>query len=186
MAEKPKKALFLDRDGTINFDSGYIAKPELVQLIPGAAAAIRRARDHGYSVAVISNQSGVGRKLIAPEVLPKINARLNELLRAEAGGFVDYFACCVHHPAEECLCRKPLPRLVYEAQAILGADLRHSAFIGDRLTDILTGKSAPVRHTVLVRTGDGLEAERQITEADRPDHIADDIAGAVDWLLAQV
>lgn len=182
---KPVKALFLDRDGTINYDPGYIASPELLQLLPGAAAAIRKARDHGYLIAVVTNQSGVARKLIAPEMLPRIHDRMNELLRQEAGAFVDYFACCIHHPIDECDCRKPLPKLVFEAQEQLKVDLRLSAFIGDRLTDIRTGKSASVRHTVLVRTGNGLEAEARITEENRPDHIADDLGGAVEWLISQ-
>ncbi len=189
MADPGKKALFLDRDGTINIDPGYISSPALLKLLPGAAAAIRRARDRGYLVAVISNQSGVGRGLIAPEVLPKINERLNELLLSEAGARVDFFACCTHHPSSECHCRKPLPRLVYEAQAQLGIDLGRSAFIGDRLTDIRTGQSAPVRYTVLVRTGDGREQEAQLGQQGAavgdppPSHVADDLGAAVDWVL---
>lgn len=182
------RALFLDRDGTINLDPGYISRPEAVTLLPGAAAAIRRARDQGYAVVVVSNQSGVGRGIIQAETLPKINARLNELLQQEAGASVDYFACCTHHPDDLCSCRKPLPRLVYEAQAALGVDLRRSALIGDRLTDVATGKSAPVGRTVLVRTGDGREQEKLLPSrpaAERPDHVADDLSAAVDWVLSR-
>ncbi|HEY8278266.1 MAG TPA: HAD-IIIA family hydrolase [Bdellovibrionota bacterium] len=185
MAEPLKKALFLDRDGTINIDPGYISRPELLELLPGAAAAIRKARDQGYLIAVVSNQSGVGRGLIAPEMLGKIHERLNELLQMQAGARIDYFACCTHRPEDECHCRKPLPRLVYEAQAHLGIDLARSALIGDRLTDIRTGKSAPVGLTVLVRTGDGKEEEGRIAEADQPnpDHVADDLGAAIAWVL---
>lgn len=186
MARDARKALFLDRDGTINVDPGYLSRPEQLALLPGAAGAIRRARDRGYVIAVVSNQSGVGRGLIAPEALPQIHERLNELLLAEAGASVDFFACCTHHPSDECSCRKPLPRLVYEAQAHLGVDLAQSAFIGDRLTDIRTGKTAPVGRTILVRTGEGREQEsRMYVPEDRPDHVAEDLAAAVDWLLAQ-
>ena len=182
------RALFLDRDGTINLDPGYISRPEAVTLLPGAAAAIRRARDQGFLVVVVSNQSGVGRGIIQAETLPKINARLNELLQQEAGASVDYFACCTHHPDDLCSCRKPLPRLVYEAQAALGVDLRRSALIGDRLTDVATGKSAPVGSTVLVRTGDGREQEKLLESRpvdERPDHVADDLSAAVDWVLSR-
>ncbi len=182
---KTQKALFLDRDGTINIDPGYINSPEMIQLIPGAARAIRRARDGGYAIVVVTNQSGVGRGLIAADVLPKINERLNDLIRAESGGSIDYFACCVHHPDDDCSCRKPRPRLVYEAQAHLGIDLAASAFIGDRVTDIVTGKSAPVGLTVLVRTGDGRENERKLNQESTPDHVADDLGAAVDWILAR-
>jgi len=184
MSEPGKKALFLDRDGTINFDPGYISDPKLIKLMPGAAAAIRRARDQGFAIAVITNQSGVGRGLIEADVLTKIHDRLNELLQSEAGARVDYFACCVHHPADECNCRKPLPRLVFEAQAHLGLDLSKSAFIGDRMTDIDTGKSASVRFTVLVRTGQGRAEEAQLG-SEKPDYVADDLSEAVDWVLAQ-
>jgi histidinol-phosphate phosphatase family protein len=189
MAE-PKRALFLDRDGTINLDPGYISSPSAMQLLPGAAMAIRRARDHGYKIVVITNQSGVGRGLIAADDLPRINARLNDLLQEQAGASVDYFACCTHHPDSNCDCRKPLPRLVYEAQSALGLSLPESVFIGDRLTDVATGKRAPVGRTVLVRTGDGCEQEALLAAmADNsestPDYIAEDLGGAVDWILGQ-
>jgi histidinol-phosphate phosphatase family protein len=186
MADQGQKALFLDRDGTINVDPGYINDPSLIKLLPGAAAAIRRARDAGYLIAVISNQSGVARGLIAPETLPQIHRRLNELLHEEAQACVDFFACCTHHPDALCNCRKPLPRLVYEAQAHLGIDLSRSAFVGDRLTDVRTGKSSPVRYTVMVRTGEGREQELKIASPEEaPDFIADDLGGAVDWVLNQ-
>lgn len=184
MASGSRKALFLDRDGTINIDPGYLSQPDQMRLIPGAAKAIRRARDKGYLIAVITNQSGVGRGLIDPDTLPRIHARLNEMLEQEAGASIDFFASCTHHPSENCRCRKPLPRLVFEAQAELGVDLAQSAFIGDRLTDVRTGKSAPVGRTILVRTGEGREQEGQIAGAeDRPDFVADDLGAAVDWLL---
>jgi len=179
-----RAALFLDRDGTINIDPGYLSQPSQLRLIPGVAGAIRRARDQGYAIAVVSNQSGVGRGLIAPDMLPQIHARLNELLEAEAGAHVDHFACCTHHPSEECRCRKPLPRLVYEAQAHLGIYLPHSVFIGDRLTDIRTGKAAPVGRTILVRTGEGRAEEQKIAVPDdQPDYVANDLVDAVNWLL---
>ncbi len=189
MAEGKIRALFLDRDGTINLDPGYINHPSAIQLLPGAAAAIRRARDHGFKVVVVTNQSGVGRGLIQADVLPKIHDRLNELLEKEAGARVDYFAACVHHPDSACLCRKPLPRLVYEAQAAMGIDLSHSVLIGDRLTDVATGKSAAVGLTVLVRTGDGCQQEALLGSSPdpkaAPDHIAEDLGAAVDWVLAR-
>lgn len=188
MAEAKARALFLDRDGTINVDPGYISQPSAIKLLPGAAQAIRRARDQGYRIVVVSNQSGVARGLIEAHVLPLINDRLNELLREEAGASVDYFACCIHHPDSGCSCRKPLPRLVYEAQAALGIDLDHSAFIGDRLTDIATGKSAPVGQTVLVRSGEGKQQESQLRAApspeSTPDFVAEDLGAAVDWVLS--
>lgn len=185
MNEPASKTLFLDRDGTINFDPGYIDSPERLQLLPGAAAAIRRAMDGGFRVAVISNQSGVGRGLIRGEALPEIHRRMNQLLEDEAGAHVDFFACCVHRPEEGCGCRKPLPRLVFEAQAQLGADLRRSAFIGDRVTDVRTGQNAGVRFNVLVRTGQG-RGQEALIEPPLADHVAEDLSDAVDWVLARL
>jgi len=126
-----------------------------LELLPGAAEAIRKARDHGFFIAVISNQSGVARGLISPEALSDIHRRLNELLQERAGAWIAHFACCTHHPSDGCDCRKPLPRLVLDTQAMFGLDLSRSAFIGDRLTDIRTGRAAPVRYSVLVRAGQG-------------------------------
>lgn len=189
MAKYSARALFLDRDGTINLDPGYINQPSAIQLLPGAAAAIRRARDKGFKIVVITNQSGVGRGLIEAHVLPLIHERLNELLQKEAGANVDYFASCIHHPDSGCSCRKPLPRLVYEAQASLGINLERSAFIGDRLTDVATGKSAPVGLTVLVRTGDGCQQEALLssvgTPESTPDHVSEDLGAAVDWVISR-
>ncbi len=180
-----KKTLFLDRDGTINFDPGYLSQPDQLRLLPNVATAIRLARDHGYCIAVVTNQSGVGRGLIEPTTLELIHKRLNELLQEEAGASIDYFASCTHMPSDECDCRKPLPRLIFEAQAHLGSDLQNSAFIGDRLTDILTGKSASVARTILVRTGLGREEEHKIfVPLERPDFVADDLLEAVNWLLS--
>lgn len=188
---KALPAFFLDRDGTINLDPGYLSQPEALELLPGAATAIRRARDAGYKIVVVTNQSGVGRGIIRPEVLPMIHQRLNELLQREAGASVDYFAYCTHTPAENCSCRKPLPRLVYEAQAALGIDLQRSAFVGDRLTDIQTGVSAGCAWNILVRTGEGRDQESLLGSESRapseegPDFVADDLGAAVDWVIHQ-
>jgi histidinol-phosphate phosphatase family protein len=186
-----KPAFFLDRDGTINVDPGYLRDPSALELLPGVASAIRRARDAGFAIVVVTNQSGVGRGLIPPEVLPQIHERLNELLRQEAGAVVDHYACCLHSPAEQCDCRKPRPKLVFESSAQLGLDLGRSVFVGDRLTDIQTGKNAGCAWTVLVRSGEGrdqealLGAESQAPFEEGPDHVADDLAGAVDWVLGR-
>jgi len=183
-----RKALFLDRDGTINVDPGYINHPGLLELLPGAAAAIRRAREAGYAIVVVTNQSGVGRGLIPPEMLPRIHLRMNELLLAAAGARIDHFACCTHQPSDGCSCRKPLPRLVHEAAEKLGLALDGSAFIGDRLTDVATGKAAGVGRTLLVRTGDG-KAQEALLEGlpaeQAPDFVAESLGEAVDWVLGR-
>lgn len=186
MSGKPG-AFFLDRDGTINVDHVYISDPDHIELIPGAAAAIARARRAGFRVVVVSNQSGVGRGLIPPGRLTEIHRRLDELLAAE-GAAIDDYRFCVHRPEEECVCRKPKPFLVYEASRALGLDLARSVFVGDKLTDVACGKNSGCRYSILLRTGKG--ADEEILErqgsAEQPDHVADDLAGAVDWALREL
>lgn len=184
-----RPALFLDRDGTINEDYVYIADPDLIVLIPGSAAAIRRAQDAGWLVVVITNQSGVGRGLIVPEALPAIHARLEHLLEREAGATIDRYGICVHAPTEDCACRKPKPFLIEEAARAFDIDLENSVFVGDKLTDVAAGHRAGCRRSVLVRTGKGAQEEMLLNHAgipveERPDHVADDLAAAVDWVLA--
>ncbi len=184
-----RKALFLDRDGTINIDRVYIADPELIELIPGAAAAIHRAKKAGYLIVVVTNQSGVGRGLIDPKVLPKIHARLDKLLEKE-GTKIDQYQICIHAPMENCDCRKPFPKLVEDAAEELEIDLKTSAFIGDKLTDVATGNRAKCGASILVRTGKGKAEEMMLVmdptnvpAEERPTYVADDLSSAVDWLL---
>ena len=184
-----RKALFLDRDGTINIDRVYIADPDLIELIPGSAAAIRRAKEAGYLIVVVTNQSGVGRGLIDPKVLPKIHERLDKLLAKEQTE-IDLYKICIHAPMENCDCRKPFPKLVEEAADEMGIDVTQSAFIGDKLTDVATGNRAKCGESILVRTGKGQSEEMMLTmdpnnvpKEERPTYVADDLAAAVDWLL---
>ncbi len=188
MSKRP--ALFLDRDGTINVDYVYIADPDLIELIPGSAEAIRRAQDAGWLVVVITNQSGVGRGLIKPEALPQIHARMEKLLEERAGATIDRYGICIHAPAEDCECRKPKPKLVEEAARDLDIDLQGSVFVGDKLTDIAAGRRSRCGRSVLVRTGKGVDEElilkldpNNVPADEKPDYVANDLAQAVDWIL---
>lgn len=184
-----RPAFFLDRDGTINIDRVYINDPRLMELIPGAAAAIRRAQDAGYAIVVVTNQSGVGRGIIEPGALPKIHARMEELLLAEAGATIDRYECCVHRPEESCGCRKPLPKMVLEAARQLDIDLRRSVFVGDKLSDVACGNNAGCRYSILLRSGKGVQEEILLAKAakeEKPSLVAEDLAEAVDWALARL
>lgn len=115
------KAFFLDRDGTINVDTGYVGDPDTVKLLPGAAEAIKKMNDAGYLVIVISNQSGVARGYFGIENVDKVNARINELL-SEHGAHIDAFYYCPHLEtgtittySVKCSCRKPMPGLFKRA-----------------------------------------------------------------------
>ncbi len=180
-------AFFLDRDGTINFDRVYINNPELMELIEGAARAIKRIKDHGYKVFVVTNQSGIARGLISPDALPLINRRLNNLLLQKAQTSIDDFLICPHHEDENCECRKPKTKLMENIAKAQGIDLKKSFFIGDKLSDVEAGLNIGAT-SILVRTGKGKDSEwRFCTEKKfhnrQPHYIADDLRAAVDWAL---
>lgn len=181
------KAFFLDRDGTINYDRVYINDPDLMELIPGAAEAIKKIKASGYELIVVTNQSGIARGIIKPEVLPQLHRRLNELLEEAGAPVIDYYSICPHHPDDRCDCRKPGQRLIQQATEKFGLDISECFFIGDSHVDVLCGKRAGCK-TVLVRTGKGTEIEEKLsTDADLkkepPDFVANDLLAAVEWAL---
>ena len=151
------RAVFLDRDGTIVEDPGFLHEAEKVQLLPGAAAAIRRLNDAGYLVIVVTNQSGIARRRYTVADYEAVQRRLAELLAAQGGGaHLDGAYFCPHHPllSGPCECRKPGVKLFHEAQAAFDIDFARSWFVGDRLSDV-----EPARvlggEGILVATGEG-------------------------------
>jgi D-glycero-D-manno-heptose 1,7-bisphosphate phosphatase len=151
------KAVFLDRDGTIVADPGYLHKPEDVKLLPGAAEGIRRLNAGGYLVVVVTNQSGIARGLYSVRDYRAVERRLDELLAQEGGdAHIDASYFCPHHPQapEPCECRKPRTKLFREAQAALDIDFTKSWWVGDRLTDVQPARILGGR-AILVATGQG-------------------------------
>jgi D-glycero-D-manno-heptose 1,7-bisphosphate phosphatase len=153
-------ALFLDRDGTIVEENGYVTSPDQLRLLPNAAAAITRFHEAGIRIFVITNQAAVAHGLIDERELEAINLRLVALLGAE-GARVDGFYCCPHHPegkiaeyAQECDCRKPAPGLLERASREHDIVLWDSVMVGDSLRDLQAGRSAGTK-AALVRTGYG-------------------------------
>ena len=140
MPRVPRPAIFLDRDGTIIEDRDYLAAPEGVELLPGAAEAISRFNRAGWPVIVVSNQSGIGRGLITPDGYEAVRTRLDQLLAA-AGAHLTETYHCPHRPDEQppCDCRKPLPGLFLRAAEEHGIDLGRSHYAGDRVRDIEVG-----------------------------------------------
>ncbi len=159
MADGRHRAVFLDRDGTIVDDPGFLHEPEKVKLLPGAADGIRRLNDAGYRVIVVTNQSGIARGLYSVHDYEMVQERLGALLTAH-GARIDAAYFCPHHPqfpgpgGASCECRKPGLKLFHEAQAAFDIDFSRSWWIGDRLSDVqpalLVGGSA-----ILVATGEG-------------------------------
>lgn len=172
-------ALFLDRDGTINIEEGYLSDPDRLELIPGSAEAIREANEAGLRVFVVTNQSGVARGLHSEADILAVHRRLEELLAAQ-GARLDALYYCPHHPdagsppyRKVCTCRKPKTGMVEQAAKRFGIDLASSFLVGDKCIDIETGKNAGCG-TVLVLTGYGRTSHGQC----EPDHVADDLLSA--------
>lgn len=177
-----KAAVFLDRDGTINIDVGYLSNPDELSLIDGSAAAIKKLNGRGLKVIVISNQSGAGRGYFTVTDVRAVNARLTELLE-HAGARIDGIYCCPHRPDEGCPCRKPRPGLVLQAAVEHGVDPGVSYVVGDKASDMeLAGNTGS--KSVLVLTGMGRSEAQKLTAT--PDHIAPDIMAAVEWILADI
>ena len=154
-------ALFVDRDGTVIEDPGYIADPDKVSLIAGAAAALRAFRDAGYALILVTNQSGIGRGLYRWSDYEAVAARFRELLAAE-GIVFDAELACGHSPEEGAACgwRKPAPGMIREAADRLQLDLARSVMAGDKLSDLEAGAAAGIPRLVYVESGQGA-AERE-------------------------
>jgi D-glycero-D-manno-heptose 1,7-bisphosphate phosphatase len=158
-----RRFVLLDRDGTVNVERHYLAVADGVDLLPNAAAGLRRLRELGFGLVVVTNQSGIGRGYFDQSALDAVHRRLRELLQAE-GVVLDGIYCCPHTEQAGCGCRKPRPGLALRAAADLGFDPAESFVIGDRPADIDLGRGLGVP-TILVRTGYGAESEK-IVKAD--------------------
>lgn len=190
---KKNTAIFLDRDGTINDEVGYLDHENKLQMIPAAFEAIRLINESGMKAVVVTNQAGVAKGLFTEKFVRKINGQIQSAL-LEKGALIDRFYFCPHHPSEGndpyrkiCACRKPEPGLLHQAAADLDIDLARSYLIGDRLRDIEAAHRAGVRG-ILVMTGYGQDLMQQAgpdpaNEFNQPDHIANDILEAVRWIL---
>ncbi len=177
----PKKAVFLDRDGTLNEDPGYLSRPEQLKLRPGVQAAVARLKTAGFLLVVVSNQSGVGRGLIEEKQLRRIHNELDRLLGVSR---IDHYEMCIHHPDERCDCRKPKPKLILDAATHLGIDLTASYMVGDKASDVRAGIAAHCRGSILVRTGEGSRNEADLLSGEAA-FIAEDLGSAVKWILQQ-
>ena len=155
MADGRHRAVFLDRDGTIVVDPGFLHEPQKVQLLPGAGEAIKQLNDHGFLVIVVSNQSGIARGLYTVADYEAVQRRLGELLTAH-GARLDGAFFCPHHPrfSGPCECRKPGLKLFRDAQAAFDIDFARSWWVGDRLSDVQPAGLLGGRG-ILVATGEG-------------------------------
>jgi D-glycero-D-manno-heptose 1,7-bisphosphate phosphatase len=184
-----KKAVFLDRDGTLNADVGYPSSYDQIDVFPESYEAVRKLNRAGLLAVVITNQSAVGRGLLSEDGLAHIHDRLRASF-AGRGASLDAVYFCPHYAqsadpryGRECDCRKPSPGLALRAAAELGIDLSQSYVIGDKADDIILGlkiRAVPV----LVLTGSGRESLAKLRQQGiEPAYVADTVLAAADWVL---
>jgi len=176
-------AVFVDRDGTLIEEKNYLSNPADVELVPGAAEAVRGLRAAGFRVVVISNQAGVARGFFGEDAVRAVHARIDALLGRE-GAAIDGYYFCPHHPdfSGECRCRKPKPGMLEDAARDLDLDLSRSYMVGDRLTDVEAGGRLGLPG-LLVLTGYGAsERDPQSPEA-HPAAVVADLGAAAEWIL---
>jgi D-glycero-D-manno-heptose 1,7-bisphosphate phosphatase len=178
------KAVFLDRDGTVNKEVNYLSKIQQLEILPNSAKAIKLLNENNFKVIVITNQSGVARGYFSKETLEEINDHLKGEL-AKDGAQIDAMYYCPHHPEEGCECRKPRPGMIERAKRKFDLDLSFSFIVGDTINDLETGHNIGCK-TVLVLTGYG---KRELNEQEnwslQPDFIAQDLLDAVMWIIGE-
>ena len=184
-----RPAVFFDRDGTLNEEVEFLTAPEQLRLIAGAGRAVRAVNESGFLAFVISNQSGIARGLFTEADLIPIHAKFRKEL-AESGARIDKIYYCPHHPTAgippyrvDCDCRKPRPGMLHRAVKEMGVDLSRSYVIGDRIVDLLAGRSAGAKG-ILVLTGYGTSSVEECREQGVvPDYIAASVREAVNFIL---
>ncbi len=174
--------LFLDRDGVVNVEIGYLHKISDLEWMPGIASLIRAARSRGMKVAIVTNQAGIARGMYTEEQFHELMDHMRAELRKEQADVDAVYYCC-HHPVHgqgqyklECDCRKPLPGMMLRGERELGVDLSTSIIVGDRCTDLVAGRAAGLEKVFLIR---GTE-EAGCTE---PHTAIDSLAEVERWIL---
>jgi D-glycero-D-manno-heptose 1,7-bisphosphate phosphatase len=187
-----RRAIIMDRDGTVCEEVGYVNHVERIRLLPRSAEAIRRANVAGFQTVVVTNQAGVARGYFDETLVDEVHDRVRQLL-AEGGARLDGVYYCPHHPEVgapayriACTCRKPQAGMLLRARDDMGIELSASYMIGDSVRDVEAGHRAGCT-TILVRTGYGRgEIEHQSHRwSVKPAHVADDLLDAVAWILAR-
>ncbi len=188
-----RPAVFLDRDGTINEEMGYLNHPDRFVVLDRAIEAIKIINETGFLAIVITNQAGIARGYFKPEILDQVHEKFYRLLK-EKDAYIDKLYYCPHHPegkvkefAIECDCRKPKPGMVNKALQDFEIDMEHSVMIGDRYKDIVFAKNLGLK-SILVLTGYGKgewEYDRDTWKV-MPDYTASDLFDAVTWIKENI
>lgn len=185
-----KRAVFLDRDGTLLEEAGYLDRLERLVFFPYSVDAVRLLNRHGFAVVIVTNQAGIARGIFKESFVAEAHQHITERLR-DGGARIDGFYYCPHHPEavvpelrQTCRCRKPQPGMLERAAADLDLDLARSFVVGDRWHDLEAGQAVGARG-VLVRTGYGRTEEANATARVQPAAITDNLIEAVSWILRE-
>jgi D-glycero-D-manno-heptose 1,7-bisphosphate phosphatase len=179
-----RKVVFLDRDGVINRDSpDYIKSWSEFEFLPGSLEAITLLTLNEFATIIITNQSVINRKMVSRKELDYMHTMMKKAVTSNGGQIKDIFYC-PHVPEDGCSCRKPNPGLIFKAKQKYRIDITTSVMVGDSAKDIECARNAGCGHAVLVKTGNGSEAEKILKEkAIYPDLIARDLLEAVGWII---
>ncbi|MBK7998364.1 MAG: HAD-IIIA family hydrolase [Verrucomicrobia bacterium] len=178
------RAIFLDRDGTLNVDKNYLSNPAELIIIPGTSAALLRLMQAGYRLFIVTNQSGIGRGYYTLADMHAVNEKLCAELAREGIRFEKiYYA--PEAPEEPSRGRKPSPQFLFDARDEFGIDLSHSYMVGDKIIDLECGWNAGVKKSILVRTGYGREVEKRGISGPQPALVVDDLSAGAEWILSQ-
>jgi D-glycero-D-manno-heptose 1,7-bisphosphate phosphatase len=185
-----RSAVFLDRDGTLIEEAGYLDRLDRMVVFPYTVDAVRCLNRAGLAVVVVTNQAGIARGIVREAFVAEAHRAISETL-AGGGAHVDGYYYCPHYRTgvvaeyvKACDCRKPEPGMLRRAAADLDLDLSRSFVVGDRWHDVAAGRAVGAR-SVLVRTGLGRREEAAPDPGATPDAIADTLADAVAWILDQ-
>ena len=191
MTQKFEQAVFLDRDGTIIEEVGYLDRPDRVQFFPFTVDAIRVLNRAGLAVVMVSNQSGIARGFFTEAVLGDIHQKMASMLEA-GGARIDAYYYCPHHPdgkvaglAKVCECRKPARGMVDRAVTEFGIDPTRSFVVGDRWLDVSLARTVGAKG-ILVRTGYGESEERKSPPPVEADAVVDNLIAASSWILGHL
>ncbi len=179
------RAVFLDRDGTVNTEVDYLSSVKDLRLTKNAAKAIRILNQNKIKVIIVTNQSGISRGLFSIDDLENVHDELRRRLRGK-GAHIDVIYYCPHHPDDGCLCRKPGKGMFEKAAKDFDLKLNKCYVIGDKLTDIKSAHNISARG-ILVRTGYGKLEQDKLRDADiAPEHIAENLYEAVKWIIKNI
>lgn len=175
------KAVFIDRDGTINVNVEYLDNPQNFQMYPGVGEGIKKLQESAFKIIVITNQSGIARGFFSEKTLEEIHRRMIKELLAK-GASVDAIYYCPHHPEDNCDCRKPKTGLFEKAVKDHGIDVFKSYLIGDRMLDVEAGHKMGLK-TVLIPEKKEMVRREMAQSEIKPDYLCNDFYSGVEWIL---